>query len=365
MPNTLLTPDIIAREALLVLENNLVMANLVHRDYSAEFAQVGDTITIRKPATFVSYDFTDAITVQDTTEGSTTVKLDRHRDVSFAVTSKELSLDIQDFSEQLIQPAMRAQAQAIDQDILNEAANIPASVQAAASPTNLADIAALSKTLDLAKAPLDMRRLVLHPTHKYRYALTDNLSKVAYAGNGQTLRNAELGRIYSLDTYMDQNAPDTLASAAGTATGYTVTGAKGARKVALSSLSGAAVTVKTGDGFILDGRLYRFTADGTGVSGAMAEISIDMPLLADYTAAAVYVVRATHSLAFHRNAIALVTRPLSLPLGAAKAATINDRGMGVRVVYQYDTTTKKDTISLDILYGIKTLDANLAVKLVG
>lgn len=50
MANTFLTPDIIAKEALMVLENNLVMAGLVvHRDYSPEFAKVGDTITIRKP----------------------------------------------------------------------------------------------------------------------------------------------------------------------------------------------------------------------------------------------------------------------------------------------------------------------------
>lgn len=365
MGNTLLTPEIIAREALLVLKNNLVMANLVHRDFSGEFAQVGDTITVRKPATFVAHDFTDSIITQDVVEDSVAVKLDRHRDVSFSVTSKELTLDIADFSEQLIAPAMRAQAQAIDQDLLNEAANINAFVTATASPANLADIAGLSKTLDLAKAPLDMRRLVLHPTHKYRYALTDNLSKVAYAGDGETLRNAELGRVYSLDTYMDQNAPDTLAASPGTATAYKVTGTKGAKTVALSALSGATATVKAGDGFILDGRLYRFAADGTGVSSAMESAAIDMPLLADYTAADVYVVRATHSLAFHRNAIALVTRPLALPLGAANAAIISDRGLGVRVVYQYNSATKRDTISLDILYGIKTLDPNLAVKLVG
>lgn len=49
MPNTFLTPDIIANEALMVLENNTVMAGLVHRDYSKEFNRVGDTITIRKP----------------------------------------------------------------------------------------------------------------------------------------------------------------------------------------------------------------------------------------------------------------------------------------------------------------------------
>ena len=50
MANTFLTPSVVAREALMVLENNLVMANLVHRDYSDEFVQVGDTVTIRKPS---------------------------------------------------------------------------------------------------------------------------------------------------------------------------------------------------------------------------------------------------------------------------------------------------------------------------
>ena len=50
MPNTILTPKIIAQEALMVLESQLTMAGLVHRDYSKEFVRVGDTITIRKPA---------------------------------------------------------------------------------------------------------------------------------------------------------------------------------------------------------------------------------------------------------------------------------------------------------------------------
>ena len=365
MPNTFLTPDIIAREALIVLENNMVMANLVHRDYSSEFAQVGDTITVRKPAKFNAKNFTGSIIRQDASEGSVAVKIDRHRDVSFDVTSKEMTLDIKDFSEQLLSPAMRAIAQAVDEDLLNEAANITASVTGTASPTNLADIANLSKALDIAKVPLDMRRLVLNPTHKYRYALTDNLSKVAYAGSGETLRNAELGRIYTLDTYMDQNCPDTLAATAGTATTYKVSGTKGAVVVALSSVSAATATVKKGDAFILGGYRYHFTADATAVSSAVAEVGIDAELVDDYTNADIYMVNKPHSLAFHRNAIALVTRPLAIPMGAANAAIMSDNGLGVRVVYGYDQDTKKDTVSLDLIYGIKTLDADMAVKLVG
>lgn len=49
MPNKFLTPDIIANEALMVLENNTVMAGLVHRDYSKEFNHVGDTLPFASP----------------------------------------------------------------------------------------------------------------------------------------------------------------------------------------------------------------------------------------------------------------------------------------------------------------------------
>lgn len=365
MGNTFLTPQIIANEALMVLQNNLVMANLVHRDYSDEFVKVGDTITVRKPAKFTAQNFTGSIIRQDATEGSVAVAMDRHKDVSFPVSSKEMTLDIKNFSEQLIAPAMRALAQGIDEDILNEVANVTATVKGTSDATNLADIANISKTLDLAKVPMDMRRLVLNPTHKYRYALTDNLSKVAYAGNGDTLRNAELGRIYTLDTYMDQNAPDTLAVTAGTATAYKVTGTKDAKKVKLTSVTATTATVKTGDGFILDGHMYRFTADATAVSGTIDEIAIDMPLVKDYTTQDAYLVNKTHSLAFHRNAIALVTRPLELPFGAARAAIQSYNGLGVRVVFDYNADTKTDTVSLDVVYGIKTLDKTMAVKLVG
>lgn len=366
MPNAFLTPNIIAREALIVLENNLVMANLVHRDYSDEFAQIGDTVTIRKPAKFTAKNFTGAISRQDASEGSVPVKIDRHRDVSFGVTSKELTLDIKDFSTQLISPAMRAIAQAVDEDLLNEVSNISATVSGTASPTDLKDIADMSKTLDIAKVPMDQRRLVLDPNHKYRYALTDNLSKVAYAGNGETLRNAELGRLYTLDTYMDQNCPGSLATTPGTATSFKITGTKGAVKVALSSVTAATATVKKGDCFILDGYRYHFTADATAASGAVAEVGIDAELVKDYQeATAVYVANKIHSLAFHRNAIALVTRPLALPMGASKAAIVSHNGLGVRVVYGYDQDTKTDTVSLDIIYGIKTLDETMAVKLMG
>lgn len=366
MANKFLTPQIVANEALMSLENSLVMAGLVHRDYSKEFVKVGDIVTIRKPAKFIAKNFTGEISAQDATEGSVAVTLDRFRDVSVNVTSKELTLDIKDFSEQIVKPAMEAIAQAVDSDIL--AVGIEKAgktVTGTAKPTNLEDLGNLSKTLDLKSVPLQNRYLVLNPTHKYRYALTDNLSKVAYAGDSKTLREAEIGRVYSMDSYMSQNAPDTFAETAGTATAYKITATAGESKVALSSVTAATATVKEGDGFIVDGYLYRFTSSATAESGAVAEVTIDQPVHKNLEALDALLINKTNSLAFHRNGLALVTRQLELPMGAGKAAIASANGIAVRTVFGYDMKTKTDTVSFDVIYGIKELYTDMLVKLVG
>lgn len=208
MANTFLTPQIIAQEALAILRNQLVMAELVHTDYANEFVKVGDTITVRKPATLVANDFSGAISSQDLTESGVTVTLDKFKDVSVALTSKQESLELRDFARQVIEPAMVAIAQQIDSDLAQFAvaqATGTAVVETSATPTNLASIAALGKVLDINKAPLQDRHLVMSPEHKYRYALTDVLTRVNYAGSNETLRDAMLGKVYGLQTYMDQN----------------------------------------------------------------------------------------------------------------------------------------------------------------
>ena len=355
MENKFLTPEVVAKEALMVLSGNLVMADLVHRDYADEFVAVGDTVSIRKPAHFVAKNFTGTTESQDITEGSVPVKLDRFRDVTVAVTSKQMTLDIADFSKQVVEPAMQAIAQAIDQDLLAVGAEAAAKT-VEGSEGGLGDIAALAKHLDMAKAPQSERSLVLHPEHKYRYALAENLSNVSYAGDNQTLRDALLGRVYTLDTYMDQNAPGSNAEQPGTATTFTVTGNAGETTV---TVAGADGTIAAGDGFILGGYLYRFLEGGQG------ELTIDQKLMESADGETVTVVSKPMSLAFHRNALALVTRNLSLPMGASRAAYAEANGLGVRVVYDYDAATKTDKISFDVIYGIAPLAPQLIASLKG
>ncbi|GAA1994331.1 hypothetical protein GCM10009799_20540 [Nocardiopsis rhodophaea] len=69
--------------------------------------------------------------------------------------------------------------------------------------------------------------------------------------------------------------------------------------------------------------------------------------------------------AFHRTAVALAFRPLALPRGAQNAAIETYKGFGLRVVYDYDIDKKQDVVSIDCLYGVKTLDADRAVLVKG
>lgn len=67
--------------------------------------------------------------------------------------------------------------------------------------------------------------------------------------------------------------------------------------------------------------------------------------------------------AFHRQAVSVVTRALEMPGGGASAAVESYKGLTLRVVTQYDINTKADITSLDLLYGIDALRPAGAVQL--
>jgi hypothetical protein len=361
MPNILLTPQVIANEALMVLESQLTMANLVHRDYSKEFVRVGDTITVRKPARFVAKNFTGTVSSQDITEGSADVKMDRFRDVTVKVTSKEMALEIKDFSEQVVAPALSAIAQAIDTDLLTVGVEKAAKTATVSATPVLADIAGVGKALDMSKAPKQNRRLILPAEIQYKYNTLDNFAKVSYAGDSQALRDAEIGRVYTCETFSSENCPQSAAATPGTVTSYKVVGTVNTTQFTVSDGSAATGTIKVGDQLIVNGYLYTVTEDLTLVSGA-GTLKVDQNIPATITeAVAVKVIKKAHALGFHRNGLALVTRQLELPMGASKAYIASANGLAVRVVMDYDTSTKTDTISFDIIYGIKELDTSLLV----
>lgn len=346
----------------MVLESNLTMANLVHRDYSKEFVKVGDTITVRKPAKFVAKNFIGEVEEQDISEGSVPVVMDRYRDVTVNVTSKEMTLDIKDFSEQVITPALSAIAQAVDIDLLTVGIEKAGSKVAVSNTPTIVDVANVAKALDKKKAPRDNNRnLVLAVDTLYKYNTLDNFAKVCYKGDSEALKEAEIGKVYTMNTFMSQNTPENASATPGTATAYKVTCTKGATQFTVSGGTAATGTIKAGDKLIVNGYLFEVAEDLTLASGAgTLKVTEKIPFaLTDATDA--MIINKAHSLGFHRNGLALVTRQLELPQGAAKAAIASADGLAVRVVFDYDSNTKTDKISFDIIYGIKELDSDLLV----
>lgn len=68
--------------------------------------------------------------------------------------------------------------------------------------------------------------------------------------------------------------------------------------------------------------------------------------------------------AFHKSALALVTRTLSVPHGV-DGAVASHNGFGVRVVRGYDISKKQQTVSVDLLVGATVIDEDRAVRITG
>lgn len=306
MANTLLTPSVIAQAALATLYETTVAAQLVYRDYSSEFvAKVGDTVTIRKPATFTAQEFSEggSITIQNATETGVPVVLNHHADTSFAITSKDLSLRIEDFATQFLNPAMESISQKIDRDTLLFRNDLTQTVGHTGGsitstwtydqPESLVDAGVV---LDLAKVAADGRNVIVGPVTRGKWLQNDLVKKADQSGSTAGLRQGSIGsQLWGFNAYMSQNI--------------------GQPKAPGSQAAGDPTT----------------------------EVNV----------------------AFHPTAAALVTRQLELPMGAQNAYIASYKGFGIRVVIGYDQTAKRDVVSLDTLYGVKTLDASRAVLIQG
>lgn len=364
----MLTPLVIAKEALMVLENETVLAGLVHRNYSSEFSNVGATVIIRKPSTYTATVVSNTVNAQTVAESSVAVVLNRLTDVTLQVTSQDLTLEVADFSEQFIKPALRAHAQLLDLYGSLEGANWAGHATVSGTP-GVADIVQLGAVLDAQKAPSRDRRLVMGPMTKAGYMVLEPFLYAEHrADGGQALREAEMGRVLGFDCYMDQNVGQThtsgaMADLAGAMKGA---GAAGDGTATIDAVTSGG-TVLAGDVFKVTGYDQWFRVTTNATASAATIVVVFSPVFATTIADdAVVTFQGTgrDNMGFHKNALALVTRPLAPPLGGATPAVQSYKGLTCRVVYDYNIMTKTNIMSIDMLYGWKTLDKDLGARLI-
>lgn len=410
MSNTTLTADIIAAEAVRILDNNCVMGNLVYRGYEEEFAKkingytVGETVSVRRPADFTVRDGATAA-IQDVVEGKFTLTVDKQKGVDFKFTSSDLSLQIKDLSERVIKPAMVQLANQIDRDCMALYKDVWNWVGTPGQTVNaFSDFALAPTRLDLGAVPQDNRSAVLSPTDQWGMLgsqtslYMQDVAKDAY-------RRGELGMIGNIDTYSSQNVQTHTGGTRDNSTpvvkGTQSTTWAASKDTGTMSLDtdgwDSAATISDGDVFTIDGvyavnpvtkatlpHLQQFvvTADVTAhvTTTSSTTLTISPPIItsgAFQTVSAAALNDATitvmgtastgyaQNMVFHKNAFSLIMVPMVSPPGAVDVGRKSYGGYSVRVIPYYDGTNDVSNWRLDVLYGVKTVDARLATRLSG
>ncbi len=128
MSNTLLTPQMVTKEAVALWKNSNAFLQKIDRQYSDQFARegakIGATINIRKPASYVVTDG-PALSIQNAVQTQTPLTVSKQRHVDIAFTSAEQALSLMEFSELHLKPAISNLAANVAADVMSLANTVP------------------------------------------------------------------------------------------------------------------------------------------------------------------------------------------------------------------------------------------------
>src|SRR6266567_3749172 len=112
---------LVAVDALPALMSNMVMGNLVNRDYEPQLAQAGDTVNIPIPPTLVANNIAEGGTVQTQNPnlGNAQIVLNTRAAATFQIPDVTKVLAVPDLLKIYMQPAVVAIAERMETDLLN------------------------------------------------------------------------------------------------------------------------------------------------------------------------------------------------------------------------------------------------------
>src|SRR6185437_6194045 len=201
---TMLTPSLITKETLVMLENNLVAAGKVNRQFENQFTKIGNSITIRLPNRF-TVSSGPGLSIQDISEKSTSITISNQKHVDFQFTSQDLTLTIEEFSERYLKPAAAELANQIDYDVISNFTAVNNWVgTAGTTPTNFAtSVQLVGQRMDEGAVPQDGRVLMLNPAAYW--SIANGLTSLYVRSVSEPALKGYLAAIGNFEVYMDQN----------------------------------------------------------------------------------------------------------------------------------------------------------------
>jgi hypothetical protein len=403
MANSVLTPSMIAKEALMAFKNALGFTKGVNRQYSEEFAvkgaKIGSSVTIRKPPRFTVSNGATLVN-QDVTEESASLALSSQKHVAFKFSSSELTLSIDRFRERYLDNAVLALANQVDIDGLQTAyQNTFNSVGTPGTTPNTALLfLQAQQKLNEFGCPVGSKRY-FHINPAAQTVMVDALKGLFQSGDkiAEQYEQGMMGIALGGKWKMSQNIyAHTTGPQGGTPL---VNGASqtGASLITDGWTAAAASRLKKGDVFTiagvnavnpitkqLTGSLQQFvvTADLSSDGSGNATIAISPSIVtsgptqtvsgspADNAALTVVGAASTvtpQNMLCDENAFVLGTADLELPQGVHFAAVASDpdSGLSIRIVRAYDISADSFPCRLDILYGWAAVRPEWACRIQG
>lgn len=390
--NALLTPSIITKETLVILENNLVAAGKVNRQFENQFVKIGASLTVRKPNKF-TVSSGPGLQIQNVVEPSTSITIGNQKHVDFQFTMQDLTLTIEEFSERYLKPAASRLASQLDYDTITPGAQqffnevgVPGSV-----PSSFASLAAVGQRMDEGAVPQDGRVLILGPAAYW--SLTTALTTLFVQSVAEPALKGFLAKIANFEIYLDQNIQSqTVGNYAGVPV-VNGAGQTGSSLVTNGWTASISTLLNVGDAFTIagvyavnpqnqqtTGALQNFvvttgaSSDASGnstigiyppitTSGAYQTVTVSPANLAAITVKGTAGQTYAQNIAFTKDAIGLVTVPMEIPGGVDFAARQMYKNISMRIVRAYDITNDVIPCRTDILYGTSCFYPELGVRL--
>lgn len=417
MANQLLTISMITNEALRVLQNQLVFTRAVSRQYDDKFAnegaKIGTTINIRKPPRYVGRTG-PALQIESAVETYVPLALNTQFGVDMAFTTADLTLNISDFSDRFIKPAVAAVANKIDYDGLQQFLNVYNLVGTPGTLTGSPSAADATAAILSARSRLNQEAA---PVDEERYMIVDPRIEVGMVQGLTNLFNptGTISRIFTkgamgdstlgFNFAMDQNVPMFTAGTFRVGTDTIAVAAQAGGSVQSNAQTGFSLTATVTNTYTLTagtvftipgvyavnpqsrqstGVLKNFVLTsaytGTGSSGTLSVFPVPIfsgqfqncysstgtipsgnATVLSGSASAAY----PNALAFHRDAFALGTADLVMPQGVDMAGRASADGLSIRLIRQYDINSDQLPCRLDVLYGWSTIYPELACRVTG
>jgi len=389
VPNTILTPAIIAKEAAIQVVNNLVLARLANKQFKEDFGvKVGQTISYRKPVKFVTTSG-PVLSMQDVTEESDTIVISEHEHVGWNFDMKSLTLSIDEYSERYIKPAAIALANKIDFDgsdlykaVYNASGTAGGEVDFDAmldTKQKLTEFSVMQNDRFAGLTPKAATQLLKSLTAGvFQPSLVEDIT-----------REASVGRLAGLDLYEGQNI---RRHTKGTALTLTLASNPAEEATSVSLTAATPGTLVEGDiisfavcnavnpvnrqdlgyaaQFVVTATTSVTTATSVPISPALkssASGAYQNVTALPTTGSDVVTLVGSHdaNLAFQRNAFALVSVPFQAPDGASWSESVEYQGISLTMVKAFDVVNYREIVRLDTMYGWKATYPDLACRVLG